>query len=98
MLKRYILILLTTILIVIFAVQNVEKVHIKLWVFDLHASLSLIIILTFAVGAIITILFTFWEIRSRNAQIKKLEKRLQEQPEKDSFGSSLEGDSMDFET
>ncbi len=98
MLKRYILILITTVLIVIFAVQNVEKINIKLWVFDLHASLSLIIILTFAVGAIITILFTFWEIRSRNVQIKKLEKRLKEQPEIETFGSAPESEPTDPET
>jgi uncharacterized integral membrane protein len=98
MLKRYILILITTILIVIFAVQNVEKISIKLWVFDLHASLSLIIILTFSIGALITILFTFWEIRSRNVQIKKLEKQLQKQPGKDSFDSLLEGEPTDPET
>jgi uncharacterized integral membrane protein len=98
MLKRYILILITTILIVIFAVQNVEKISIKLWVFDLHASLSLIIILTFSIGALITILFTFWEIRSRNVQIKKLEKQLQKQPGEDSFDSLLEGEPTDSET
>ncbi|MEX0988529.1 MAG: LapA family protein [Bacteroidales bacterium] len=76
MLKRYILILITTVLVVIFAVQNVGMADIKLWFFDTSASLSLIIILTFVLGALVTLLFAFQEIRKRNKKIGDLEDKI----------------------
>lgn len=78
MLKRYIVILITSILVVIFAVQNVETVEIRLWMFDLNASLSLIIILAFTVGTLITLLFAYPEIRYRDKKISMLEKENKE--------------------
>ena len=91
MLKRYITILIISILIVIFAVQNVEKVAIKLWMFDVDASLSLIIILTFAIGALITLLLFFHEIRYRNKRIRKLEEDLKSAKKENSFDDSYSG-------
>ncbi len=76
MLKRYIIILIMSVLIVIFAVQNVGKVDIKLWFLDLNASLSLVIILTFAVGALTTLLLVFQQLLYRNRKISKLESEL----------------------
>lgn len=78
MLKRYIVILITSILVVIFAVQNVETVEIRLWMFDLKASLSLIIILAFTVGTLVTLLFSYPEIRYRTKKISRLEKEIKE--------------------
>jgi uncharacterized integral membrane protein len=75
MLKRYIIILVFSILVVIFAVQNVDKVAVKLWMFNLDASLSLIIIVTLAVGALLTLLFTYREIRSRDKTIRDLKEK-----------------------
>jgi uncharacterized integral membrane protein len=97
MLKRYIIILIILILIVIFAVQNVEKVAIKLWIFDVNASLSLIIILTFTIGALVTLLPAFQEIRNRSKKISTLENALKsakkekekETGSKDSFSGEI---------
>jgi uncharacterized integral membrane protein len=93
MLKRYIIILIILILIVIFAVQNVEKVAIKLWMFDVNASLSLIIILTFTIGALVTLLPAFREIRYRRKKISTLEDALKsakkENGTKDSFSGEI---------
>jgi len=77
MLKRYIVILLFSILVVIFAVQNVDKVAVQLWMLSFDASLSLIIILTLALGALITLLFTFREIKIRDREIRDLSQRLE---------------------
>lgn len=76
MLKRYITILVIAIIVVIFAVQNVTQVAIKLWFFDLEASLSLIIILTFTLGAVLTILFSLNEFRKKNKKIGQLETKI----------------------
>ncbi len=75
MLKRYIIILIITILVVIFAIQNADLVYIKLWFFDLDASLSLIIILTFAAGALITLALALYEIRKAKRRISELEEK-----------------------
>jgi uncharacterized integral membrane protein len=80
MLKRYIIILIITVLVVIFALQNAGQVHIKLWFFDLDASLSLIIILMFAAGALITLGLALFEIGKAKRRISEPEKQ-----ETDSF-------------
>jgi|GEM_PF-5730619 len=95
MLKRYIIILIMLILIVIFAVQNVEKVAIKLWMFDVNASLSLIIILTFFIGALVTLLPAFQEIRYRKKKISTLENALKSAKQKSSSKESFSGESND---
>ena len=95
MLKRYIVILIIFILLVIFAVQNVEKVAIKLWLFDINASLSLIIILTFTIGALVTLLPAFREIKDRSKKISTLEnalksaKKEKESNSKDAFSGEI---------
>ncbi len=73
MLKRYIVILLITILVVIFAIQNVEMVNIKLWFFEFDTSLALLIILTFAAGTLITLAFALYEIGRGKRRISELE-------------------------
>lgn len=88
MLKRYIVILVFSILVVIFAVQNVDQVAVKLWMFNFDASLSLIIIITLAVGALLTLLFTYREIRSRDKQISELNERIDSPNQKDSSPDS----------
>lgn len=95
MLKRYIIILIISILIVIFAVQNVEQVAIKLWMFDVDASLALIIILTFSIGALITLLLAFHEIRYRSKKISKLEGELRSVKMKSSSEHSKTGEFND---
>lgn len=95
MLKRYLVILVISILIVIFAVQNVEKVAIKLWMFDANASLSLIIILTFTVGALVTLLLAFQEILHRNKRIRKLEDELKSAKKKSGSGEQVSGEFND---
>lgn len=89
MLKRTIIVLIILILIVIFAVQNVEKVAIKLWMFDVNASLSVIIILTFTIGALATMLPSLQEIRHLKKRIRTLEGELKSAKKESSYKNSL---------
>jgi len=95
MLKRYIIILITTILIVLFAIQNVEKVDIKFLMFDVSASLSLLMIITLALGALVTLLLSYQEIRLRNQKIKKLEKKLRDSDQAFSTPEYVTGEEKD---
>lgn len=97
MLKRYIIILVTSILIVIFAVQNVDKIGIRLWMFDVQASLSLVIIVTLSAGALVTLLFSYQEIRDRNKKIRELEKKLKNSEKSYTTEGYNPGDEKDLE-
>lgn len=82
MLKRYIIILIITVLVAIFAIQNVETVQIKLWFFNLDASLSLIIILMFAAGALLALALALFETDKRKQRISELEEQLKNSKKK----------------
>ena len=56
--KKLILFLAFTVLVAIFALQNSVEVEIKLWFWSLRTSMVLVLILTFAAGAIAGILFS----------------------------------------
>lgn len=89
MLKRYIVILIITVLVVVFALQNADQVSIKLWFFDLDASLSLIIILMFAAGALISLILALFEIgkvKRRISELKEQDKNPDETDATESFG------------
>jgi uncharacterized integral membrane protein len=83
MLKRYIIILIITVLVAIFAIQNVETVQIRLWFFKLDASLSLIIILMFAAGALLALALALFETDKRKQRISELEEKLKNSRKKE---------------
>jgi uncharacterized integral membrane protein len=56
--RTLILILVFTVLIAVFALQNSGEVEIKLWFWSIRTSLVLVLILTFALGAVAGILFS----------------------------------------
>ena len=56
--KKLIFLLIFTVLIAIFALQNSIEVELKLWFWSIRTSMVLILILTFAAGAIAGILFS----------------------------------------
>jgi len=94
MLKRYIVILLLSILIVVFAIQNADTVVIHLLMFKANASLSFIIILTFFIGALITLVLALQEIRRRNRRISELEDQLKEFNKENSSAEPPPGESL----
>lgn len=50
--------LLVTVLIAIFALQNSVEVEIRLWFWSLNTSVALVVIITFSIGALAGILFS----------------------------------------
>ncbi|MCF8226273.1 MAG: LapA family protein [Bacteroidales bacterium] len=98
MLKRYLIILITSILIVIFAVQNVDQVEVSLWLFDVNASLSLLIIITLFIGALVTLLLAYHEIRNRNQKIRDLENKLRESEKQSGAKEFFSGELNDQDT
>jgi uncharacterized integral membrane protein len=56
--KKLILLLIFMVLIAVFALQNSLEVEIKLWFWSVRTSMVLVLILTFAAGAIAGILFS----------------------------------------
>ena len=56
--KKLIFLLAFMVLIAVFALQNSVEVEIKLWFWSVRTSMVLILILTFAAGAIAGILFS----------------------------------------
>jgi hypothetical protein len=56
--RTLIFLLIFTILIAVFALQNSGEVEIKLWFWSVRTSMVLVLILTFAFGAVAGILFS----------------------------------------
>jgi len=82
--RTLIFLLIFTVLIAIFALQNSGEVEIKLWFWSIRTSLVLILILTFAFGALAGILFSLpgWSSRSSGKK--------QDQQEQESVHSGKE--------
>lgn len=56
--RNLIFLLIFAVLIAVFALQNSGEVEIKLWFWSVRTSIVLVLILTFAVGALAGILFS----------------------------------------
>ncbi len=56
--RTLIFLLIFTILIAVFALQNSSEAEIKLWFWSIRTSMALVLILTFAFGAVAGILFS----------------------------------------
>jgi len=68
--RTLIFLLIFTVLIAVFALQNSGEVEIKLWFWSIRTSLVLVLILTFAFGALAGILFSLpgWSRRPSNKE------------------------------
>jgi uncharacterized integral membrane protein len=78
--RTLILLLIFTVLIAVLALQNSGEVEIKLWFWSIRTSMVLLLILTFAFGALAGILFSLpgW---SRRPSRKKREQQASTVPE-----------------
>jgi uncharacterized integral membrane protein len=98
--RTLIFLLIFTVLIAVFALQNSGEVEIKLWFWSIRTSLVLILILTFAFGAVAGILFSLpgW---SRRSSKKKPEPQATDEPdsvrENDSKQEEKSGGDPEFE-
>ncbi|MDA3954745.1 MAG: lipopolysaccharide assembly protein LapA domain-containing protein [Bacteroidales bacterium] len=91
--RDIIIVIILSLLVVIFATQNAEVVNVQLWIVKFKSSLSLIIIASLIIGALISWLFILKELRKRkkaivekNSIIKKLK---EEQASKDPFNIDI---------
>jgi len=69
--KKLIFLLAFMVLIAVFALQNSMEVEIKLWFWTVRTSMVLILILTFAAGAIAGILFSLPKRSKKEAVVQE---------------------------
>ena len=69
--RDIVVIIILGLLVVIFATQNAEIVLVQLWVVKFKIALSLLIISALLVGAVISWLFTFKELKNRKKSIEE---------------------------
>jgi uncharacterized integral membrane protein len=91
--RVYILVLVISILLVVFAIQNADAVELHIITYTFSISLSLLVILSVALGTILSFLFSLNEFIRYKNEIKKKDKeiaRLKEnQEELHETGSTL---------
>lgn len=91
--RDFIIVVFLSLLIVIFATQNAQEVTVKLWITKFNSPLSLIIIGSLFIGAIISWAFMFSELRKRKKKIDKKDQDLnhlkEELKSKDSFNIDI---------
>jgi len=98
--RTLIFLLIFTVLIAVFALQNSGEVEIKLWFWSIRTSMVLVLILIFAFGALAGILFSLpgW---SRKSSKKKPEPQAKADPdsgkENDSEPEEKAGGDPEFE-
>ena len=66
-------------MVLFFAVQNTTMVTVYFFVWQFSSSLALVLLLSLAIGVILSLLLSLPRIQSKNWQIIKLKKRINEQ-------------------
>lgn len=91
--RDLVIIIFLSLLIVIFATQNAVKVTVYLWIVQFESPLSLIIIGSLVIGALVTWLSLLMELRKRKKKIDKKDQIIKELKEeinaKDSFNMDI---------
>ena len=91
--RDLILIIFLSLLIVIFATQNAQEVAVQLWIVKFNSPLSLVIIGSLVLGALVSWLSMLVELRKRKKQIAKKTKEInhlkEELTSKDSFNIDI---------
>jgi uncharacterized integral membrane protein len=91
--RDLVIIIFLSLLIVIFATQNAVKVTVYLWIVQFESPLSLIIIGSLVLGALVTWLSLLMELRKRKKKIDKKDQIIKELKEeinaKDSFNVDI---------
>jgi len=91
--RNFIIVVFLSLLIVIFATQNAQQVTVQLWITQFKSPLSLVIIGSLVLGALITWLFMFVEHRKCKKKLNKKNQELEHLKEeftsKDSFDMNI---------
>ncbi len=75
--RVYIVVLIVSIFLVVFAIQNADPVELQFFTFRFNISLSLLVILSIALGTILSFLFSLNEFFRLKNELKKKEKEIQ---------------------
>jgi len=73
--------MIITLLVVIFALQNSMVIHLKIWLWSVDIHAGLILIITFAVGTFLGILSSVPRMMKRKREIKDLREQLSAKPD-----------------
>ena len=89
--RTLIFLLIFTVLIAVFALQNSGEAEIKLWFWSISTSMALVLILTFTFGAVAGILFSLpgW---SRRSSRKKPDQQTTAVPDSGKENESVAGE------
>ena len=79
--RSIIIIMIITLLVVIFALQNSMVVHLKIWFWSVDIHTGLVLIITFSVGTLLGILSSVPRVMKRKREIKDLREKLSGRPD-----------------
>ena len=68
--------LILAVILVVFALQNAADTAVKLWFWDFHSSLSLLLLVAFGIGTLLGIIFSWPSIKKKNRKISEKDKKI----------------------
>jgi len=68
--------LILSLILVVFALQNAADTAVKLWFWDFHSSLSLLLLVAFGIGTLLGIIFSWPSIKKKNKKITEKDKKI----------------------
>ncbi len=74
--KSFIIGLIAAILLVLFAVQNADPVTISLWIKEIESSMAVILLISFAVGALASYLLSLSAILKKNKSLRQKDEQI----------------------
>jgi uncharacterized integral membrane protein len=95
--KSLLVLLILTLLMAVIAFQNSLTVHLKIWFWSAETNLGLVLIVFFALGALIGLLASVPEIIRKNRQIRDLTKQLPQEKTGDEPGLMDRSNDPEFE-
>lgn len=81
--RSIIIIMIITILVVIFALQNSMLIHLEIWFWSVDIPVGLVLIITFIVGTLLGIISSVPRLMKRKKEIRDLKEKLSAKPDQD---------------
>ncbi|MFW5752118.1 MAG: LapA family protein [bacterium] len=76
--RSLIISIIAAVLLVVFAIQNVEPINVRLYLWDVSLSRALLLLVTFGIGVILGALFSIPTMNRKNKIIREKDKLLHE--------------------
>jgi uncharacterized integral membrane protein len=74
--RSLIIIMIITLMVVVFALQNSMVIHLKIWFWTVDIPAGLALIVTFAIGVLLGIISSLPRVMKRNREIRELKDKL----------------------